>query len=266
MKAIVIFDIDGVLRDVGGSYRRAIADTVEHYTSNAYRPTMEDIDRLKSEGIWNNDWEASRELIDRYFEAQNKTRDQLNFDYEQIIAFFQSRYLGDNLQNWTGYICDEPLLCNSTYFKQLTQADIPWGFFSGATRAEALYLLQGKLRIDRPILVAMEDAPGKPDPTGLLDVTQQLMQQYRGSETAPVIYIGDTVADLYTVEKAKQQQPHRNWLGVGVLPPHIQDNTQRRRAYSANLQKAGAKLVLNNVEELTPTQVERLIEAQVNLT
>ncbi|MGB3535533.1 MAG: TIGR01548 family HAD-type hydrolase [Microcoleaceae cyanobacterium] len=262
MKAIVIFDIDGVLRDVGGSYRRAIADTVEYYTSNAYRPTMEDIDRLKSEGIWNNDWEASQELIYRYFEGQNQTRDRLNLNYQEIIAFFQSRYLGDNPQHWTGYICDEPLLCNSAYFQQLTQAEIAWGFFSGATRAEALYLLQGKLEIDSPVLVAMEDAPGKPDPTGLLDAVQQLIQRHCESETEtiPIIYIGDTVADLYTVEKAKQQQPSRHWVGVGVLPPHIQTDTQRRQTYSANLQQAGAKLVLNNVLELTPIQIEKLVK------
>ncbi len=61
VKAIAVFDIDGVVRDVSGSYRRAIADTVEHFTAEAYRPTQADIDLLKSEGIWNNDWEASQE-------------------------------------------------------------------------------------------------------------------------------------------------------------------------------------------------------------
>ncbi|MBO3464500.1 TIGR01548 family HAD-type hydrolase, partial [Aetokthonos hydrillicola CCALA 1050] len=69
MKVIVVFDIDGVVRDVGGSYRRALADTVQHFTDHAYRPTSEDIDQLKSEGTWNNDWEASQELIYRYFET-----------------------------------------------------------------------------------------------------------------------------------------------------------------------------------------------------
>jgi HAD superfamily phosphatase len=49
---IIVFDIDGVIRDVSGSYRRALADTVEHFTNNAYRPTPADIDKLKSEGIW----------------------------------------------------------------------------------------------------------------------------------------------------------------------------------------------------------------------
>jgi HAD superfamily phosphatase len=130
----------------------------------------------------------------------------------------------------------------------------------GATRAEALYVLQGKLGMDQPALVAMEDAPGKPDPTGLLQVTQQLIQQHQANETTPVIYLGDTVADLYTVEKAQQQQPQRTWIGVGVLPPHVQTTEQRRQAYGSNLQQAGAKLVLNNIEALTPTQINGLIE------
>ncbi|WP_390883097.1 HAD family hydrolase [Kovacikia minuta] len=72
--AIVVFDIDGVVRDVGGSYRRALADTVEHFTNGAYRPAQVEIDQLKSEGIWNNDWEASQELIYRYFERQGQPR------------------------------------------------------------------------------------------------------------------------------------------------------------------------------------------------
>jgi len=55
-QALVVFDIDGVLRDVGQSYRRAIADTVEKFTDNQSRPTLADMDELKNEGIWNNDW------------------------------------------------------------------------------------------------------------------------------------------------------------------------------------------------------------------
>ncbi|MFM6757157.1 MAG: TIGR01548 family HAD-type hydrolase, partial [Dolichospermum sp.] len=77
-KTIVIFDIDGVIRDVSGSYRRALSDTVEYFTEQAYRPTAIDIDHLKSEGIWNNDWEASQELIYRHFVSQGQQREQLS--------------------------------------------------------------------------------------------------------------------------------------------------------------------------------------------
>jgi HAD superfamily phosphatase len=92
--AIIVFDIDGVVRDVGGSYRRALADTVEHFTGGAYRPSSVEIDQLKSEGVWNNDWEASQELVYRYFEAQGQKRSQIVLDYNAIVAFFQSRYRG----------------------------------------------------------------------------------------------------------------------------------------------------------------------------
>ena len=155
------------MRDVGGSYRRALADTVEYFTAQAYRPNTLDIDQLKSEGIWNNDWEASQELIYRYFHAQGQTREQLQLDYKAIVAFFQSRYRGTDPDNWTGYICDEPLLLQPSYLEQLTQAGIFWGFFSGATRASATYVLEKRLGLQSPLLIAMEDAPGKPDPTGL---------------------------------------------------------------------------------------------------
>ena len=60
---ILLFDIDGVIRDVAGSYRRALQETVAHYSG--WRPDASDIDRLKAEGSWNNDWDASLELLRR---------------------------------------------------------------------------------------------------------------------------------------------------------------------------------------------------------
>ncbi len=255
-KAIAVFDIDGVIRDVSGSYRRAIADTVEYFTNQAYRPTPLDIDQLKSEGIWNNDWEASQELIYRYFLSQGQSREQLQLDYNNIVTFFQSRYRGTDPNNFTGYICDEPLLLQPSYLEQLTQANIAWGFFSGATRGSANYVLQKRLGLQSPVLIAMEDAPGKPDPTGLF-ATVQILDN--GCDSLPaVVYVGDTVADMYTVEKARNQQPHRTWIGVGVLPPHVQETAARRDAYAETLKKAGAAIVLSNVQELTPEQIQKL--------
>ncbi|MEH2361022.1 TIGR01548 family HAD-type hydrolase [Nostoc sp.] len=256
-KAIVVFDIDGVVRDVSGSYRRAIADTVEYFTTQAYRPTPLDIDELKSEGVWNNDWEASQELIYRYIETQGQSREQLQLDYDAIVAFFQSRYRGSDPNNFTGYICDEPLLLQPSYLEQLTQAGIAWGFFSGATRASANYVLEKRLGLESPVLIAMEDAPGKPDPTGLFATVRLLENSF--DKTSIIVYMGDTVADMYTVEKARDLNPDRTWIGVGVLPPHVQETAARRDAYSETLQKAGAAVVLNNVQELTPRQIQKLV-------
>jgi HAD superfamily phosphatase len=263
-RAIVVFDIDGVIRDVGGSYRRALADTVEEWTGE--RPTQEDIDRLKAEGQWNNDWEASQELIYRYAEANGQGRSSVDLDYNAIVAFFQSRYRGENPENpeqWTGYICQEPLLARPEYFQHLDTAGMLWGFFSGATRGSATYILEKRLGLTAPVLVAMEDAPGKPNPTGLLATVTQLESQTADGLLLPVFYAGDTVADLYTVREAAQICPERRWMGVGILPPHVQETPQYQADYTALLQEAGAVTVLANIEALNQDKIWAMLGERI---
>lgn len=257
--AIVVFDIDGVIRDVGNSYRRALADTVEQFTQGAYRPNPAAIDALKTEGIWNNDWEASQELVYRYFEAQGIDRSTHNLDYEAIVAFFQSRYRGTDPIHWNGYICQEPLLLQPSYLQDLTQAGLSWGFFSGATRGSANYVLEKRLGLESPVLIAMEDAPGKPDPTGLLETVRQLEARDHLAANLPMFYAGDTVADMYTVQQAQVQQPDRSWIGIGILPPHVhQQSVEYRQSYAQKLTEAGAAIVLQNIEQLNLSQINQL--------
>ncbi len=262
--ALVVFDIDGVVRDVGNSYRRALADTVEEFTQKAYRPSQTDIDALKGEGLWNNDWEASQEMVYRFFERQGVARSQLNLDYRTLVAFFQRRYRGPDPENpnydlWTGYIAQEPLLMSPVYLEQLTQAAIPWGFFSGATRGSASYVLKRRLGLQSPTLVAMEDAPGKPDPTGLQDTVRQLELRQSDGVNCPVVYVGDTVADMQTVHNVRLIEPARQWIGVGVLPPHAQISSEYAEVYREKLKDAGAAVVLNHVEELIPDVIRQLL-------
>ncbi len=242
---VFVFDIDGVIRDVSGSYRRALADTVEHFTDRHYRPSPEAIDDLKAEGIWNNDWEASQELIKRYLHGIGQ---EMRFSYEEIVAFFQGRYRGSQADWSDGYIATEPLIATREYFDQLSDAGIGWGFFSGATRASATYVLQ-RLAIAQPVLVAMEDAAGKPDPTGLLLAVSQI-ESVRQKATNLVVYVGDTVADMLTVVKARDYDPSYKYVAVGVIPPHVTADLRDR--YADLLKANGADLVLNNLLELTP--------------
>jgi HAD superfamily phosphatase len=257
-KAIIVFDIDGVIRDVGGSYRRAIADTVNHFTEGAYIPSMADIDELKSEGIWNNDWQASEELIYRYFLSQGKQRDDLALDYQAVIQFFQRCYRGPDRETWTGYIQDETLLVEPAYFTDLTNHGCAWGFFSGAMRDEANFVLVGKLNLIDPVLIAMEDAPGKPDPSGLFQVVSQLEKINNLPNTTPVIYVGDTVADMLTIQKAKVLAPERTWLAIGILPPHMQNYAGNSKEYQSKLEKAGASLVFPNVRNINYEVIKNL--------
>lgn len=257
--AIAIFDIDGVVRDVARSYRRAIADTVEHFTAGQFRPTLQDIDALKSEGCWNNDWQASEELIYRFYAAQSQPRAAITLDYNHLVEFFQFRYRGED---FTGYIQDEPLLLDSTYLDRLSQARIPWGFFSGATRGSALYVLEQRVGLNSPVLVAMGEAPEKPDPTGLMATVQHIGQRQASLPSfpldIPIIYVGDTVADMQTVVNARTRYPQQTWIGVGVFPPHA----RTQQAYGEQLRSAGAAMVLSNVQELTPMTIASLLDAE----
>jgi len=256
-QAIVIFDIDGVVRDVSGSYRRALADTVEQLTNGAYRPTPEAIDDLKGEGIWNNDWEASQELVYRYFESQGQPRQRVTIDYQELVAFFESKYRGTDPHHWDGYITQEPLLMSQAYLEQLTTNNILWGFFSGATRESAEYILQQRLGLASPVLMTMEDAPGKPDPSGLFATIEQLSS----NPSLPVFYAGDTVADMHTIAQAKTTQPQRPWFPIGILPPHITQNgsAQHIQTYSQRLYSAGATVVLNHIEELSLQRIQQMM-------
>ena len=258
--ALAIFDIDGVVRDVSGSYRRAIADTVEYFTQGHYRPTPTDIDRLKSEGIWNNDWQASQELIQRHGQSVGNA---YNISYEAIVDYFQERYRGrgDDPSRWTGYITQEPVLMSAQYLENLAEGGVPSAFFSGATRGSANYILRQRIGLTKPILVAMADAPSKPDPTGLYMTITQLETTVPSG--LPVLYAGDTVADMATIQAAKAQFPDRLWLGVGVLPPHVQLDSDYQNRYSQTLKDAGATLVVSHIEQLTTEAIRRLISAEI---
>jgi HAD superfamily phosphatase len=252
---IVAFDIDGVIRDVAGSYRLALSDTVEHFTSGGlmgggWRPTPIDIDTLKGEGIWNNDWEASLELVYRYFESLGKSRIEHPVSYEAIVAFFQSRYRGEMINGaWTGYLAGEPLLVDRAYFDALTSAGIKWGFFSGATTVSARFVLEGRIGLVNPVLVAMDDAPGKPDPAGLFET----MGRLKAASDETVVYVGDTVADMATIVRSREQDSGRSFLAVGSLPPHVVTGDGAvRLAYEASLRSAGADAIVASVREITP--------------
>ena len=66
---LILFDIDGVIRSVENSYRLSLRKTV--YKFSGWEPSYIDIDNAKNEGIWNNDWDLSLELIKRHIKSKN---------------------------------------------------------------------------------------------------------------------------------------------------------------------------------------------------
>lgn len=258
--AIIVFDIDGVIRDVTSSHFRAMSDTVEYFTEGSYRPTQENIDNLLVEGNWNNDYQASQELIYRYYENKGKARNKVALHYQSLVKFFEQRYWGNNSSNHLGYINEEILLVKHSYFDKITQAGLLWGFFSGATKHSAKYVLEKRLGLKIPAIFTVEDGPGKPEPIGLLEVVKQLETLNAIEKPLPVIFAGDTVAEQETINRAKKLDSNRKWIGVGVLPPHVQKSLEKKQAYENNLIQAGAKEVLSSIEDLTPEKIAAWVQ------
>ena len=261
-KAIVLFDIDGVLRNVSGSYRRAIQATVRHYSG--WTPDGSAIDALKGEGLWNNDWEASLELLRRHRQAtavpEDATGDAPPLPrLDDLTEVFSGFYFGGDPwgspSQWQGFIREEELLVEAAFFHDLSAAGVAWGFVSGAEGPSARFLLEERLGLRQPPLVAMEDGPQTPDPTGLLALAERLAAGWGaclGPQAPPVVYLGDTVADVETVRRARHRRPDQRFLALAVAPPHLHgaERMAERRAYEARLRAAGADHLLARTSDL----------------
>jgi len=150
---------------------------------------------------------------------------QVQVDYEALVTFSNS-VTEDQIPKLTGYICNEPLLLQPSYLEQLSAAGIPWLFQRCHPRLSCLCL--GKTpRSQSPVLIAMEDAPGKPDPTGLWQRFVNSNSDFLHDRYASSL-CWRHCADIYTVQQARLLYPNRYWIGVGILPPHVQETVERR--------------------------------------
>ena len=216
---------------------------MQHYCG--WQPSADVIDALKAEGAWNNDWDASLELLRRHGAELP--------DRAALIDVFSRFYFGGDPEGdpsqWTGFIGDEPLLVDASFFATLSERKLRWGFVSGAEPPSARFVLQQRLGLKDPPLIAMGDAPDKPDPTGLIRLAKALGAD---SEGAQVAYLGDTVADVHTVVQARKRWPEQQFVSLAVVPPHLQSEEQApaRRIYEQQLTEAGADQVLTDTKAL----------------
>jgi len=94
----------------------------------------------------------------------------------------------------------------------------------------------------------MGDAPDKPDPSGLLQLSARLLADHGSNELGPgcppIAYLGDTVADVQTVLNARLQQPEQPFISLAVAPPHLHADRVARERYETQLQQAGADRIV----------------------
>ncbi len=216
---LIIFDIDGVLVDVSTSYRKAIKKTAEYF--NAGEITKNDIQLLKDEGGFNNDWDLTYELLKRR---------GISIPMNDVITRFQSYYWSNN---GDGLILNEKWLLNKDILDKLSKV-YRLAIFTGRPKIEANFVLKKNTASNyfSPV-IAMEDVTnGKPDPEGINTICNSLDIGFE-----KVCYLGDTLDDINCAKSARV-------VPIGVIPPEINYDITTR------FYKVGAFGVLNSVNDL----------------
>lgn len=220
----IIFDMDGVLVDESRSYRLAIEMTVNNFLAKKgikTKITQEDVIIIKSIPGFNNDWDVSFVLIDffkkgipeRGFLNQTrpvKTNVRQSKLYQTVKDMFQSYYLGEKLFREIynrpppifysrGLNLNDSLLIDKVLFTTLAGI-YEMGIATSRPRLEALYTAKNlnitPQFIKEEFIVAKEDAlKEKPDPAPLLEIIKRI-------KAKKPIYIGDTINDVITAQKA----------------------------------------------------------------
>jgi HAD superfamily phosphatase len=217
---LIIFDVDGVLVDVRGSFHRSILDTVKHFTGRRF--TYADIQQWKRRSGYNDDWRLSTDWINSLGEK---------VEYAQVKRIFQKIYWGTS--GTRGNVWRERWLVPPRLLER-------WGkraelaLFTGRTRRELRHTLEhfGVTRLF-PRVVTMDDVEQlKPHPEGLLCLLD-------GTDPKAALYLGDNLDDALASKRAGIP-----FLGV------LRHGSEAHRLREAQLRRHGARAILHSTNEL----------------
>jgi HAD superfamily phosphatase len=217
---LVIFDVDGVLVDVHGSYHRSILDTVKHFTGRRF--TYAHIQQWKSRSGYNDDWRLSTDWI-------NSAGGDV--EYEQVKRVFQKIYWGTN--GTRGNVWRERWLVSPKLLERWARrAEL--ALFTGRTRRELRHTLEhfGVKKLFRRV-ITMDDVENlKPHPEGLLRLIN-------GTDSREALYLGDNLDDALSAKSAGVP-----FLGV------LRRGSEAHRVRAAQLREHGARIILHSTSEL----------------
>ncbi len=216
---VIVFDMDGVLVEVSGSYREAIRETVKYFTgADVSHDTIQD---FKNAGGWNNDWLLSHRLIG---DLGKKV------EYGEVVDRFNLIFFGEN---GDGLISKEQWMPKDGLLEGLAQK-AALAIFTGRVKYEADATLEryaSHIRFD-PLVTDDSVANPKPAPDGL----HLIQGKYPGKL---IWYLGDTVDDARSAKSAGVPF-------IGVSTPH----NPRHAEIAKSLRDLGAFVVLADINEL----------------
>jgi HAD superfamily phosphatase len=217
---ILIFDIDGVLIDVRGTYWRSALETVRHLSGK--RVTYADLHKWKSKPGHNDDWRMTANWITSLGRPTT---------YNEARAAFEKFYWGTDGK--LGNVRNEKFLITPRQL-ELWAERFELNLFTGRTRREFAFTFDRWPHTSYfRMVVTMDDVKrGKPHPDGLLKILGK-----RAPATA--VYVGDNIDDALAARDA----------GVpflAILPAGA--HGYRRRA--TNFKKLGALALLSRATDL----------------
>jgi HAD superfamily hydrolase (TIGR01548 family) len=217
---LVIFDVDGVLVDVHGSFHKSIVDTVRFFTKK--RVTYSEIHQWKNRTGYNDDWRLTTDWVASLGPA---------VPYEEVKARFQKVYWGTRSR--PGNVARERWMITHKQLERWSQrAEL--ALFTGRTRRELQHTIEDThaVNIFRRTITMDDVKNGKPDPEGLLLLLN-------GLPARDALYLGDNIDDALSAKRAKVPF-------LGVLP----HGTDAHNARAASLRKLGALKILHSVRDL----------------
>jgi HAD superfamily phosphatase len=216
---LIIFDVDGVLVDVSGSFHQTVLETVKHFTGK--RVTLAELHRWKNRSGYNDDWKLSTAWVQSLGGK---------FEYDEVKAKFVELYWGKNSKR--GNVRREKWLLPRTSLRRLAKyAEL--SLFTGRVWAELDYTLDRcrTREFFRQIVTAEDVKTPKPAPEGLVTIL-------KGRDPGTAVYLGDNVDDALASQSAGVPF-------VGILPR----GSMERRQRGPLLRKLGAVAILGDITE-----------------
>lgn len=216
---ILIFDVDGVLVDVRGTYWRSALDTVRYLTGK--RVTYAELQKWKSKPGFNDDWS----MVSAWVTALGKP-----ISYDEARAAFERFYWGSDGR--PGNVRNEKLLVTPRQIEQWAKR-FELNLFTGRTRQEFSFTFEQWLATKYfRTIITMDDARKKPHPDGL--------QKILGSrDPATALYLGDNIDDALAAREAGVP-----FMGIIATGEH------RYRERAERFRELGALALLSRATEL----------------
>lgn len=180
---ILIFDVDGVLVDVRGTYWRSALDTVRYLTGK--RVTYAELHYWKSKPGFNDDWNMVSAWVTSLGRPTN---------YEQAREAFEKFYWGANGK--PGNVRNEKLLVTPRQIDRWARR-FELNLFTGRTRQEFSFTFQSwpATRQFRTVITMDDVKRKKPDPEGLIKILDK-------RDPATALYLGDNIDDALAAHGA----------------------------------------------------------------